>query len=44
LKFVRTCKFSYGIIDPVTVIDEGEKWNRLFSNVLLDGRPVQADD
>jgi len=37
-------KFSYDIIDPVLAIDEGEKWNRLFSNVFLGGRPVQADD
>jgi hypothetical protein len=44
LKFVRTCKFSYEIIDPVLVIDEGEKWNRVFSSLLLGGRPVQADD
>jgi iron(III) transport system substrate-binding protein len=37
-------KFSYEIIDPVLAIDEGEKWNRLFSSVLLGGRSGQADD
>ncbi len=37
-------KFRYQIIDPVGAIDEGEKWNQLFSQILLGGRPVQGDD
>jgi iron(III) transport system substrate-binding protein len=37
-------KFKYEIIDPVLALDEGEKWERLFSDFFLAGKPVQADE
>jgi iron(III) transport system substrate-binding protein len=37
-------KFKYEIIDPVLALDEGEKWDRLFSDLFLGGKPVQADE
>jgi iron(III) transport system substrate-binding protein len=37
-------KFKYEIIDPVLALDEGEKWERLFSDFFLSGKPVQADE
>jgi iron(III) transport system substrate-binding protein len=37
-------KFKYEIIDPVLALDEGEKWERLFSEFFLAGKPVQADE
>jgi iron(III) transport system substrate-binding protein len=37
-------KFNYEIIDPVLALDAGEKWERLFSDLFLGGKPVQADE
>jgi iron(III) transport system substrate-binding protein len=37
-------KFKYEIIDPVLALDEGEKWERLFSDFFLTGKPVQPDE
>ena len=37
-------KFKYEIIDPVLALDEGEKWEKLFSDFFLAGKPVQADE
>ncbi len=37
-------KFKYEIIDPVLALDEGEKWERLFSGFFLGGKPVQANE
>jgi len=37
-------KFKYEIIDPVLALDEGEKWERLFADFFLAGKPVQADE
>ena len=37
-------KFKYEIIDPVLALDEGDKWNQLFSDLFLGGKPVRADE
>jgi len=37
-------KFKYEIIDPVLALDEGEKWEKLFSEIFLGGKPVQTDE
>jgi iron(III) transport system substrate-binding protein len=37
-------KFQYEIIDPQLEIDEGEKWNKLFSGLFLGGKPVQEGE
>jgi len=37
-------KFKYQIIDPVLALDEGEKWEKLFSEIFLGGKPVQTDE
>ena len=37
-------KFKYEIIDPVLALDEGDKWEKLFSEIFLGGRPVQTDE
>ena len=37
-------KFKYEIIDPVLALDEGEKWERLFSDLFLGGEPVKEGD
>jgi iron(III) transport system substrate-binding protein len=37
-------KFKYEIIDPVLALDEGEKWENLFSEIFLGGKPVQTDE
>ena len=31
----------YQIIDPELALDEGEKWRRLWSELFLDGKPVE---
>ena len=37
-------RFKYEIIDPVLALDEGEKWEKLFSEIFLGGKPVQTDE
>ena len=37
-------KFKYEIIDPVLALDEGEKWEKLFSELFLGGKPVKEGD
>ncbi len=37
-------KFKYEIIDPVLALDEGEKWEKLFSDLFLGGKPVKEGD
>jgi iron(III) transport system substrate-binding protein len=37
-------KFKYEIIDPVLALDEGERWEKLFSEIFLGGKPVQTDE
>ncbi len=36
-------KFKYQTIDPVIVLDEEKKWERLWSEIFLGGRPVQKE-
>ncbi len=37
-------KFAHEIIDPALALDEGEKWERLWSNLFLGGKPVERDE
>jgi len=37
-------KFKYEIIDPVLALDEGERWEKLFSDLFLGGKPVKEGD
>ena len=37
-------KFKYEIISPTLALDEGDKWDRLFSSLFLGGRAVQEGD
>ena len=37
-------KFKYEIVDPVLALDEGDKWDALFSNLFLGGRAVKEGD
>ena len=37
-------KFKYEIISPTLALDEGDKWDRLFSNLFLGGQAVQEAD
>ncbi|HZT61619.1 MAG TPA: extracellular solute-binding protein [Burkholderiales bacterium] len=37
-------KFKYQIISPTLALDEGDKWDRLFSDLFLGGRAVQEGD
>ena len=37
-------KFKYEIISPTLALDEGSKWDKLFSALFLGGRAVQAGD
>ncbi len=36
-------KFKYQNIDPVIVLDEEQKWEKLWSQLFLNGRPVEKD-
>ncbi len=37
-------KFKYEIVDPVLALDEGDKWDRLFSSLFLGGQAVKEGD
>src|SRR5258706_13223363 len=37
-------KFKYEIIDPVHARDEGERWEKLFSEIFLGCKQVQTDE
>src|SRR3989454_779843 len=37
-------KFRYEIVDPVLALDEGEKWDKLFSDLFLGGKAVKEGD
>jgi len=37
-------KFPHEIIDPAIALDEGDKWDKLWSNLFLGGRPVERDE
>jgi iron(III) transport system substrate-binding protein len=36
-------KFPYEMIDPAVVIDESEKWERLWSELFLRGQAIKRD-
>lgn len=35
--------FKFVMIDPVIVLDEGDKWDKLWSELFLKGKPVSKD-
>ena len=37
-------KFPHEIIDPAIALDEGEKWDRLWSQLFLGGKPVEREE
>jgi len=37
-------KFPHQIIDPAIALDEGERWERLWSGLFLGGKPVERDE
>ncbi|HET7362133.1 MAG TPA: extracellular solute-binding protein [Burkholderiales bacterium] len=37
-------KFPHQIIDPAIALDESEKWNRLWSEIFLGGKPVGREE
>jgi len=37
-------KFPHEIIDPAIALDEGDKWERLWSGLFLGGKPVERDE
>jgi iron(III) transport system substrate-binding protein len=37
-------KFKYEIVDPMLALDEGEKWDKLFSNLFLGGKAVKEGE
>ena len=36
-------KFKYEMIDPVIVLDESEKWEKLWSNLFLKGQAIKKE-
>ena len=37
-------KFPHQIIDPAIALDEAEKWDRLWSELFLGGKPVMREE
>jgi len=37
-------KFKYQVIDPVIVLDEWDKWNKLWSSLFLGGKALQKEE
>src|SRR5581483_5102440 len=37
-------RFPHEIIDPAIALDEGEKWDRLWSEIFLGGKPVGREE
>jgi len=37
-------KFPHEIIDPAIALDEGDKWDKLWSNLFLGGKPVEREE
>jgi len=37
-------KFRHEIIDPAGTLDEGDRWNTLWSGLFLGGKPIPADE
>jgi iron(III) transport system substrate-binding protein len=35
--------FPYQMIDPAVVIDEAEKWEKLWSQIFLKGQAIKKD-
>jgi iron(III) transport system substrate-binding protein len=40
----RLNRFPHQIIDPAIALDEGDKWERLWSSLFLGGKPVEPDE
>jgi len=36
-------KFKYDMIDPATVLDESDKWEKLWSNLFLKGQAIRKE-
>jgi len=37
-------KFRYGVIDPAIVLDEWDRWEKLWSELFLGGKPVKREE
>jgi iron(III) transport system substrate-binding protein len=37
-------KFPHQLIDPALALDEGEKWDKLWSSLFLGGKPVEREE
>jgi iron(III) transport system substrate-binding protein len=37
-------KFPHQMIDPALALDEGDKWDKFWSNLFLGGKPVERDE
>jgi len=37
-------KFPHAMIDPALALDDGDKWDKLWSNLFLGGRPVEREE
>ncbi len=37
-------KFPHQIIDPAIALDEGDKWDKLWSSLFLGGKPVEREE
>ncbi len=37
-------KFKYQLIDPVIVLDEWDKWEKIWSDLFLGGKPVEKEE
>jgi iron(III) transport system substrate-binding protein len=37
-------KFPHQIIDPAAALDEGERWEKLWSNLFLGGKPLEREE
>jgi iron(III) transport system substrate-binding protein len=36
-------KFPYEMIDPVIVLDEADKWEKIWSELFLKGKAIQKE-
>ncbi|HWH42573.1 MAG TPA: hypothetical protein VNU21_22175, partial [Usitatibacter sp.] len=37
-------KFRYAVIDPAIVLDEWDRWEKLWSELFLGGKPVKSEE
>jgi iron(III) transport system substrate-binding protein len=37
-------KFPHQVVDPSLALDEGDKWDKLWSNLFLGGKPVEREE